>query len=168
MTNVSKPNEIWKSIAGFPDYMVSNLGRIKRIVGHGCRLERIIKPFDNGRGYFFVSLFKDKKRHPKIVHRLVAIHFVDNLNHKDQVNHINGDKTDNCCSNLEWCTMEENIQHAIENKLMGVKLTKDDVKFIRLAHSTGEFSNKQLAKRFNVTYTCIYKVVNKLSWKQVA
>jgi hypothetical protein len=69
---------------------------------------------DNGHGYKFVSLCYGKKRYKnKYVHRLVASSFI--ANHRPsirtQVNHIDGVKSNNCASNLEWCDQSENNRH---------------------------------------------------------
>lgn len=69
------------------------------------------------RGYLQVLLYEEGKPHPKKVHRLVAEAFIPNLDNKPQVNHINGDKTDNRVKNLEWCTNSENQLHAYKNGL---------------------------------------------------
>lgn len=96
-------NEIWKDIEGF-DYQVSNFGRVKG--KHG-----LLKPqFDHN--YYHVTLFKKGKRFMKLIHRLVATAFIPNPNNKPQVNHIDGVKTNNNLSNLEWVTNGENQKHA--------------------------------------------------------
>jgi hypothetical protein len=58
-------------------------------------------------GYIYVRINKDKYA----LHRLVASTFIENPNNKPVVNHIDGCKTNNCVTNLEWCTIQENNQH---------------------------------------------------------
>lgn len=99
--------EIWKDIDGFDGYyQISNNGRVKSKNG-------ILKQYKNSRGYYRVAL-KDKKFH--LVHRLVALHFVDNPDGYPIVNHIDENKTNNCASNLEWCTNVYNIYYGNARK----------------------------------------------------
>lgn len=111
--------EIWKDIVGFSGlYKVSNLGRIKSVDkkvnnngGLQHREERILKTRLNRHGYLQVVLSKNKS-YTKTIHRMVAEAFIPNIKNKPQINHIDGDKTNNCVSNLEWATRQENMQHA--------------------------------------------------------
>lgn len=106
--------EIWETIEEFPDYKVSNKGRIMNTRNHN-----LIKPFDDGRGYNSIHLYKDKKRYTRKVHRLVAEAFVEGKCEGYEVNHIDGFKKNNFAYNLEWCTKSENIKHAYYIGLIG-------------------------------------------------
>lgn len=117
--------EIWKDIPGFEGlYQASNFGRVKsleRVVrrkdahgGYTCfrYKEKILSACKNSSGYMVVPL---GKRHKTVsVHRLVALTFIPNPFCKEQVNHINGDRSDNKVENLEWCTNRENQRHAVD------------------------------------------------------
>lgn len=118
--------EIWKPVSGYEGfYEVSNLGRIKSLrrdvaipnsklgtVGYRTYPERIKPCVENRRGYYQVTLSKETKHRTLSVHRLVALAFIPNPDNKPYVNHIDGNKKNNCVSNLEWCTASENNWHA--------------------------------------------------------
>ena len=97
--------EVWKQIVGFPNYYVSDMGRIKNADGH------ILKPYVNHKGYLKVGLMKNGTDFKKRVHRLVAEAFIPNKDNLPEVNHINLDKRDNRVCNLEWASAEQNRQH---------------------------------------------------------
>lgn len=81
--------------------------------------KRIIKPWNNGRGYMCVSkVFSGKKRKKYYVHRLVASTYLDNPENLPEVNHKDGNKQNNNVANLEWCTRSENRYHAYRTGLV--------------------------------------------------
>lgn len=119
------PGEIWKTIEDFPEYEVSNLGRIKsktRLVGHNyggkaVREARLKKIRVNSVGYNSVGLMKDGKVVNIATHRLIAKALIPNPDNKPQVNHKDGNKLNNSLENLEWVTPYENIWHGINTGL---------------------------------------------------
>ena len=114
--------EIWKDVVGYKGlYQVSNLGRVKSLPKYDCKgrfhPEKIKSQVNNGTGYMVVNLKHDGKQQMRTVHRLVAEHFIPNRLELSEVNHIDGDKTNNCSNNLEWCTRSENVRHAVDTGL---------------------------------------------------
>lgn len=125
--------------------------------------------------YLSVRLYYNGKKFHKDykVHRLVAIYFIPNPNHYSMVNHIDGNKTNNCVSNLEWCSNKYNIQHAFNHKLeipiygenhYKHKLTVKDVITILRRLSNHESLSK-IAKDYNVTKQTISGILRNKTWK---
>lgn len=130
-------NEIWLPIDGFPNYEISNKGRVKSlprkiisgkkgsIVKYSSEL--VLKPLENVRpnGKIYLQVFlTGRKRF--YIHRLVALHFVDNPYNKPEINHINGNPSFNWDVNLEWCTRSENGLHSfrvLKNKASNTEIT---------------------------------------------
>lgn len=103
--------EIWKPIVGFEGlYEVSNIGRVKSLK-RNTTSGRVLSQALN-RGYMSVVLCKNGKHYNAKVHRLVAMAYIQNPNKKKEVNHIDGNKTNNRAENLEWVTASENAKHA--------------------------------------------------------
>ena len=118
--------EIFKDIPGFEGYyQVSNLGRVKTL-GNGnstnpfSSIEKVMKTKLNKSGYIHIKLRKDNKNIYTSVHRLVAMTFLENKENKSQVNHKDGNKTNNIVDNLEWVTSQENIIHSVKNGLQPI------------------------------------------------
>ena len=137
--------EEWKPIKGYEGlYEVSNMGRVKSL--HYGK-ERIMKTPDDLAGYKRVRLTKQTIKQ-KRVHRLVAEAFIPNPMNLPVVNHLDGDKYNNCVSNLEWCTKKENTNHAIKTGLMKPTTNPKPImvyeggKFIDTFKSIGECANK--------------------------
>ena len=127
--------EIWKSVPGYEGYYeASTLGNIKSVtrevnnsVGTFIKPSVILKPSMQNNGYYRVVLTKDKKHKYMLVHRIVALTFIDNPLNKPIVNHKDEDKHNNCVDNLEWFTKKENNNYnnrqykiAAKNKSNGV------------------------------------------------
>ena len=90
---------------------------------YSYRTNKFLSPSKNKRGYLHVTFTKDGKRYDYRVQRLVAMTFLENPENKEQVNHIDGDKLNNCLANLEWVTPEENIEHAKQHSLFKCSCT---------------------------------------------
>lgn len=110
---------IWYPVKNYERlYEITKNGIIRSIPRNGTKKDkRILKPQVDKYGYLFVTLYKNNIPHIYKVHRLVAETFILNPENKPQVNHIDGNKQNNCVDNLEWVTGQENIIHARKNKL---------------------------------------------------
>lgn len=105
--------EIWKTIIDYPDYQVSNLGRIKSFK-YGR--EKILKNRIDNKGYYRVELWGEEKGKTFKVHRLVYFTFNPNADESLEINHINEDKGDNRIENLEICTHQYNNAYGTKNQ----------------------------------------------------
>ena len=102
----------WKPIVGYEGfYDVSNDGQVRN-----ARTKRVLKNQKSG-GYEHVSLYMKNSCKISYIHRLVAIAFLQENKEKKEVNHIDGIKTNNSISNLEWVTRSENMIHATKSGL---------------------------------------------------
>ena len=104
--------EKWLTCKEFPNYEVSSNGKIRN-----AKTGRILKTAINQRGYEQVCLHTNNEQSTRRVHRLVADTFFDGNHEGLDVNHIDGNKTNNFIGNLEWCTRQENTKHAFNNGL---------------------------------------------------
>ena len=136
-------DEEWKSVKEiYPDandYKISNLGRVKNPKGYFVK-------GTNKAVYIiiYIGIKGIRKGIRKKLHRLVAKLFISNPENKIFVNHIDGDKKNNCVNNLEWVTPVENVQHAMNNNLNScckrIKVTKLDSKIEIIYPSIAETS----------------------------
>lgn len=101
-----------KPIENFEElYFISDCGKVFN------SNHKILKTYFTKNGYEAIKLYKNKSRYNKTIHRLVAENFIPNPNNKAEVNHIDGIKSNNHVSNLEWVTSSENKRHAKDTGL---------------------------------------------------
>ena len=162
---------MWKDIEGYEGlYQVSDKGEVRsldrteRSKGNSYRQRKgmLLKQRIDKYGYYKVNLYKDSKLKTFVVHRLVAVAFVDNPMDLPVVNHIDGDKTNNHFSNLEWCTVQENTHHATyvlgtNDWTVGVERTK--VKTFILDTNIGEVKVFESHKECEDYYGCEFRSI---------
>ena len=132
-----------------------------------------LKPQDNGLGYQKITMRVNNKRKNVYIHRLVAETFIPNPNSLPEVNHKDGDKSNNNVNNLEWCTGLQNKHHAAENGLTlkgernhAHKLTEEQIKTIRSEYVFGskDKSQRALARKYGVSQTAIRYILSGKNW----
>jgi len=155
--------EIYKDVHGYNGlYQVSNMGNVRRMkkTGNQHPIGMILKPYITSRGYTRVQLFRDGEKRNHFIHRLVAEVFIENPLNKSQVNHIDGDKSNNTVMNLEWSTPSENGKHSYKvlGRLPKRKIdTVWQVESIRNRYANGE-KLPQLANEYNVSTSAIWGI----------
>lgn len=147
----------------FNKYEVSELGDIRSIKTKKLRKKQLSKRH----GRYVVSVYLLSKAYTRKVARIVAEAFVPNPLNLPEVNHINGDKTDDRAINLEWMTKPENIKHAYSNGLMkSGKLDVTKVKEIKSKILKGDKSSK-IALEYGVTRNAISRIKAGKVWKDI-
>ena len=173
MENIES-EEIWKEIE-INGYFVSNTGKIKGRSG------KELKQQTNHNGYLVVCLQPNGRKggyKGLRVHILVAKAFLPNPENKPQVNHIDGNKSNNNVKNLEWCTNQENVIHAYKMGLCKIKrgednywskLTNEQAEWIRKHYipRDKQFGSRALGRKFNISHQQILDIVNNKSYKNV-
>lgn len=166
--------EVWKDIKGYGGYYrISNLGRVMSLKRGNEYLRKLTPDKD---GYLKVSLSKGKKEINNFVHRLVASAFIPNDMDLPQVNHIDGNKTNNHATNLEWVTSSENNLHAhkvgLSKSKRGIesnfcKITEKEAKEIYRLAKEGQMTQFKIAEMFNVHFATVSAIKLKKSWKHI-
>ena len=165
--SVLEQTEEWRTVVGFPNYKVSNCGRV-----WGKKSERILNTALL-KGYVRVGLRRDGRQFQCQVHHLVLGAFVEPRPPTRECNHIDGNKLNNRVANLEWVTRSENMKHAFRLGLNSVrgersprhKLSAAQVLEIRRMASLGDITQRQIGLLFNVTN--ISDIVRRKVWKYV-
>ena len=116
------------------------------------------------------------KYHYLRLSRLVAMAFIPNPDNLPEVNHIDGDKLNNCVTNLEWCSSKQNARHAWDTGLQKFqrgeqngrsKLTDEQIREIRKKYTGEKGQIANLAREYNVSWTLIKLIVTNKNWTHV-
>ena len=160
--------EIWRPVAEFPGYEVSNKGNVRsvgRYVVHKrddrvrwCKGKDLSKT-THPDGHEYVSLGRGNKRK---VHRLVCLAFLDNPENCKVVNHKNGNRSDNRVENLEWCDHSHNSQHAYDNELRKTLFTYEQAREIISRYEPRHTTNsaRAMGREFGVAHGRILDVLS--------
>jgi hypothetical protein len=128
------------------------------------------------KGYLVIRPMINGKRIYISLHRAIAETYIENVENKTQVNHMNGNKLDNSVSNLNWMTNKENREHALQNGLhvtgestYNSILTNEDVLWIRQNYipKHSQYGGIPLSKKYGTTPSRISKIVNYKQWKHI-
>lgn len=137
-------------------YQVSETGEV-----YSNQKKKLLKIFDNTKGYKTVSLWNGTSAKKFYIHRLVAELFVPNTQNNPEVNHIDGNKENNHYSNLEWVTRSFNMIHARENGYFDSHIISSQINresWIGLKNSSREViantSKKNSAGNYKVVVRC--------------
>ncbi len=133
--------ETYKKVEGFENYSVSDHGNVRN-----DKLGRILKGSNDGYGYLKVDLRKNKIRHSKLIHRLIAEAFLLNPENKKCVDHVDNNKHNNKLINLRFATAKENGQNRLINNnntsgTKGVGWNKKSMKWIARITINGKLIN---------------------------
>ena len=118
--------DVWKDVPGYEGlYKISNSGKVKSLRFNHSSKEKVLRNRIVGGGYCQVILYKNKNKKAFYVHVLVANSFILNPNNFPEVNHKDGNKTNNHVDNLEWVTSKQNSVHAVKTGLRVVPKGKE-------------------------------------------
>jgi len=132
--------ETYKTIQGYEHYMVSNYGNV-----FSLKRNKKLKPGANTCGYFYVVLSEKGKKKNFCIHSLVVNSFLKKIVNKNEVNHIDGIKSNNNCDNLEYVNRYENAMHSY-HELGNHNLKREPIKIKSLDFGFTAVSINQMGK----------------------
>jgi hypothetical protein len=165
-------DECWKDIPAFEGlYQVSTLGRVRNVKRDG-----LLVPYKHPKGYRQVSLSREGQGRSYLLHRLVAAAFLGPVPLGLQVNHRDGDKTNNTLVNLEYVTPSQNQRHAnaiglVKNRARGerngkAKANTQEVREMRRLRGEG-LSYSAIARRFSFSPAHVKQICDRVTWRHI-
>ena len=168
--------EEWRVIGCNPNYVVSNLGEVMRVTkGQRTYPGKILKPKIQTKGYLEVLLSNKGKQKGHRIHTLVLEAFVSKRPEGMECNHKDGNKKNNCSTNLEWVTSSENKKHAfaigLRIPLRGErchtsKLKKEEV-FLVKKLCASKIKQRIIAKMFGISQGVVSEIKTGKLWREV-
>lgn len=150
--------EIWKTIGEYPNYQVSNMGRVKSMNYKQTGKEKILNNCKTKNGYLYVHLSKNGKVKKYYIHHLVASAFLDNPNNLHEVNHKDEDKTNNKVENLEYCDRSYNLNYGSRNERMAKSKSIPILHFTKNGEIVKVWNNaKEVERELKICSSDIYK-----------
>lgn len=162
-------SEIFLKIKDYPNYSISNFGNVRNDLTN-----LILKPLKNIKtDHSRIYLYKNTERKRFLIHRLVALYFIQNPNNYKVVNHLDSNPGNNNVSNLEWTTTSGNLIHARDNNRlnppigskngMAILEDKEVLKVIDLWNKG--LTQQNIADILNVSRSCICGITQGRRWK---
>ncbi len=171
--------EHWKDIVGYEGvYQVSDVGRVKTIIGTKCKQERLKSvTLRKDNGYYIVTLYRNNRGKTKYIHRVVLEAFVGPCPNDHECRHLDGIKIHNMLSNLVWGTRTENSQDTLKHgnhfqpdnrgsRHGESKLIESDIPRIRCLLKDG-VAQSEVAIQFGVSQGLISRIKLRKNWRHV-
>lgn len=134
----------------------------------------LVQTINKRNGYHYVSIKVDGKFVTRRVHRLVAKNLIDNPNNLPEVNHIDGNKSNNHVNNLEWVTSSQNKRHSVDilGNNVGIthgmaSITEEQVHEICKMLSSG-YQNTYISEKLNVSVHIISDIRSRSNWTHIS
>lgn len=151
-----------KIIKEYPNYRVDESGNVFSI-----KSKKMLKHHTRRDGYKYVALYHNGKGFKNAIHRLVASAYCLRIDYnRNTVNHIDGNKNNNHYSNLEWCSLKENIRHAWKTGLYhtgenhhSAKIKNLDIEKIKQLYREG-IKQQEIANRYGIGQDHVSRIIN--------